>query len=194
MRAFGIVGAGIGLWFVGMSSASAQTSMLCQFTVGPRAGHTIDFTGVQGAQPGIVGSQCSDGLSSTGIVVSSGNGTASPALSPPQTVPPMQGGMSTTCQFTSGPRAGQTVSFAGIPGVTPSPVGGPCSDGMSSMGVAVADSTPGAQRAQISMTCRFTTGPRAGQTVNFQNVAGARPGVVGGPCSDGVSSRGVVVP
>jgi len=50
---------------------------------------------------------------------------------------------SRTCHFSAGPKAGQTQSFVGVPGVVPAPVGGPCTDAMGSWGVAVPDSTAG---------------------------------------------------
>ena len=37
-------------------------------------------------------------------------------------------GMTLTCQFTSGPRAGQAQNYTGVPGVNPIPIGAPCSD------------------------------------------------------------------
>ncbi len=50
--------------------------------------------------------------------------------------PGLPPGYSLTCQFTSGPRAGQIQSFCGYSGARPSPIGGPCTDGSSSWGVA----------------------------------------------------------
>lgn len=47
---------------------------------------------------------------------------------------------STTCKYTMGPKAGRTQYFRpGTPGLTPAYVGGPCTDGMGSMGMAVPD-------------------------------------------------------
>jgi hypothetical protein len=47
---------------------------------------------------------------------------------------------STTCKFTVGPRTGQTQYYPpGMPGLTPAVVGGPCTDGVGSMGYAIAN-------------------------------------------------------
>ena len=45
--------------------------------------------------------------------------------------------MTTVCEFTSGPRAGQTQDYAGI--AAPIPVGTPCHDGLGSSGTAAAE-------------------------------------------------------
>jgi hypothetical protein len=48
---------------------------------------------------------------------------------------------STTCRFTTGPRAGTTQYYPpGTPGLIPAFVGGPCHDGAGSAGYAIADS------------------------------------------------------
>jgi hypothetical protein len=163
-----------------------QQSSTCQFTTGPRAGSTIDFTGVRGVQPGQIGGQCQDGLGSTGVFVA------------PQGSPPT---LSLTCRFTIGPRAGLIFDFTGLPGALPGPIGAPCQDGMGSAGDIVDPSTPGVQRPtsvgqppSLSLTCKFFSGPRAGQVINFQGVLGARPGPVGGPCTDGMGSGGTIIP
>jgi hypothetical protein len=47
---------------------------------------------------------------------------------------------STTCKFTVGPRAGQSQYYPpGTPGLIPVVVGGPCTDGVGSMGYAIAN-------------------------------------------------------
>lgn len=48
--------------------------------------------------------------------------------------PGLPPGMSLTCRFTNGPRAGQIQDFCGT-AATPAPIGGPCTDG-SSYGIA----------------------------------------------------------
>lgn len=48
--------------------------------------------------------------------------------------PGLPPGMSLTCRFTRGPRAGQVQNFCGMP-ARPAPIGGPCTDG-TSFGVA----------------------------------------------------------
>ena len=57
-----------------------------------------------------------------------------------QYLPP---GMSLTCQFTSGPRAGTVFDFSGLPGAMPALIGGPCTDGVASSGFAVAQGSQG---------------------------------------------------
>ncbi len=48
---------------------------------------------------------------------------------------------------------------------------------------------------QFSTTCRFLTGPRAGETIFFPpDTPGLIPVVVGAPCNDGAGSIGVGVP
>ena len=44
-----------------------------------------------------------------------------------------------TCKFTFGPRAGTTIQFTPGPGIFPTLVGSPCTDGQGSSGVAVKD-------------------------------------------------------
>jgi hypothetical protein len=61
---------------------------------------------------------------------------ATPAPAPAAeaaTVPP---GYSLTCRLMQGPRAGQTQSYVGVPGVRPVPIGAPCQDGQGSYGMA----------------------------------------------------------
>jgi hypothetical protein len=54
------------------SLAPAQErSFLCKFTGGPRAGQIQDYTG-HPSGPLPVGSPCTDGISSSGVIVSSG--------------------------------------------------------------------------------------------------------------------------
>lgn len=60
------------------------------------------------------------------------------------------------------------------------------------------DSSEGSRRSSrcpglppgMSLTCRFTRGPRAGQVQDFCGT-GARPAPVGGSCTDGFASSGV---
>ena len=73
--------------FLFASAASAQeTSYLCRFTSGPRAGQIQDYTG-HPSGPLPVGSPCQDGIASWGVIVSGrssgggghGGGGGSPA-------------------------------------------------------------------------------------------------------------------
>lgn len=45
-----------------------------------------------------------------------------------------------------------------------------------------------------STTCRFTFGPRAGETQYYSpNTPGLTPAVIGGPCTDGARSIGYAI-
>jgi hypothetical protein len=107
---------------------------------------------------------------------------------------------STTCRFLSGPRAGQTQDLAGLVGTTPMSIGNGCSDGASSLGIAIAPATSGNDSAAsasdagtlpkgMTLTCQFYTGPRTGQ---IQDLA-ASPARIGSLCSDGGSSAGIAI-
>lgn len=50
--------------------------------------------------------------------------------------PGLPPGMSLICRFTSGPAAGHSLNFCGVPGAVPTPVGSPCSDGGMNSGFA----------------------------------------------------------
>ncbi len=165
-----------------LSAQSPQLSTTCKFTQGPRAGQTQVYAG---AKPLPVGGACKDGQGSTGVVVADANGSSKGSV-------PAGRQVSTTCKFTKGPRAGQTQSY---PGAKPIPVGAPCRDAQGSTGAAVADANgsgtapvPGGQ--QVSTTCKFTQGPRAGQTQSFP---GAKPIPVGTACNDGKGNAGAAV-
>lgn len=105
----------------------------------------------------------------------------------------------TKCRFQTGPLAGQVRDFNGVTGFEPFAAGAPCTDGKDSVGVAVADRagrSPSADRAgadasAASYRCRFTVGPRNGQTAEFQAPLDAIPRR-GAACADGQGSRGIV--
>jgi hypothetical protein len=116
-----------------------------------------------------------------------------------------------TCQFKHGPRAGQTIDFTGAPRVISVPLGNRCADMQGSNGVAVSQKTAraqgqgrfygrpgipstGALAPGLSLTCRFTSGPRAGSTLNYENTLGAQPVPIGAPCADGPNSGLAVAP
>jgi hypothetical protein len=114
--------------------ASAQLSTICKFTQGPRAGTTHDYA----PRPPIpVGAPCNDGTSSVGVVVAgqsssnAGNGSPYGGETVGET-PQRDGGMSSVCYFTDGPRQGEHQDYAPRPAV---PVGTPCYDGKGSTGV-----------------------------------------------------------
>jgi hypothetical protein len=123
-------------------------------------------------------------------------------------------GFTQTCTYKDGPRAGQTVDYTGAPGAISVPIGSRCADMQGSSGSAVAQEmgreqshrfymSPGAPVAWgssgalnpgFSLSCRFTSGPRAGTTTNFSGVLGAQPAAIGAPCADGASSGLAVAP
>ena len=45
-----------------------------------------------------------------------------------------------------------------------------------------------------TMTCKFASGPLAGQTKSYRSTPGAAPLAEGAPCTDGAGSIGVAVP
>jgi hypothetical protein len=139
--------------------------------------------------------------------------TAFAAGAQAQPGPGLTPGLTQTCAFRDGPRAGQTINFAGAPGAVSVPIGARCADMQGSSGLAIAPATareqvpgryylsPGAPNAWEStgglrqgftLTCRFDSGPRAGTTLNYANTLGAEPVAIGSPCSEG-PSRGVAV-
>ncbi len=160
---------------------SGQLTRTCQFNAGPRAGQTQSYPE---AQPIPVGSPCQDGQGSTGLAIAEQGPTPIPGGG--------SGQLTRTCQFNAGPRAGQTQSY---PEAQPIPVGSPCQDGQGSTGLAIAEQgptpIPGGGSGQLTRTCQFSTGPRAGQTQTYPQ---AQPIPVGSPCQDGQGSTGTAVP
>jgi hypothetical protein len=63
----------MGLMAFNSPAQAQERSFLCKFTSGPRAGQIQDYTG-HPAGPLPVGSSCFDGISSHGVIVSSGGG------------------------------------------------------------------------------------------------------------------------
>lgn len=123
-----------------------------------------------------------------------------PALAVAQVAAPAPpGGMTLTCQFNAGPRAGQMRDLSGLPGMAPFAIGGACSDGAGSTGIGVSPSVapgamPGAPLPEnMTLTCRFSAGPRAGQVERFGSASAVPPFPVGGACSDGRGSTGLGV-
>ena len=104
------------LFLLSTGFAAAQTSSVCTFTAGPRAGTSVDYAATWAPLP--VGTPCLDGMGSTGYA-GAGN--------PRRTV-----GMSTVCHFTAGPRAGTSFDYRAT--WQPLAVGTPCLDGMGSTG------------------------------------------------------------
>jgi hypothetical protein len=155
-----------------VSFATGQMSHTCKFTRGPLQGQTHTLPNRSASA---VGSTCSDGLTSSGIAVSDPD--------TPETSEPM----SHTCKFNLGPLQGQTHT---LPNRSATRVGSTCSDGLTSIGVAVPDPDGETSSERTSHTCRFTRGPLRGQTQTLPNQSPTR---VGSTCSDGLTSSGVTV-
>ncbi len=179
------------------------TTFLCRFTDGPRAGRTQQLSGASDRAPIRAGSSCSDGISSTGVVVAPPGG-AHLASANTDDAAAAQATLTSTCQFSSGPRAGEIADLAGVSGAAPVPVGSACSDGASSLGTAIVasagaaaipwnsathGSAAAAERA-VSTICQFMSGPKAH---GWHDYAPFPAAPLGTPCRDGVSSAGIVM-
>ena len=155
--------------------ATDQTSHTCKFTRGPLQGQTHTLSNRPAT---LVGSTCTDGLTSSGITVPDPSDSTASSES-----------TSHTCKFNRGPLQGQTQT---LPNREATPVGSTCFDGLTSFGVAVAD--PGPERAKaserMSHTCKFNRGSLQGQTQTLPNRNATR---VGSSCSDGLTSTGITV-
>jgi hypothetical protein len=182
---------------------SPGTTFLCRFTDGPRAGHTQQLSGASDKVTIRAGSACADGISSSGVVVAAQEG-AHIASAKSERVPASEDVLTSVCQFSSGPRAGEIGDLAEVPGATPVPVGSACSDGASSAGTAVigADGgakipwssarqagAAGAERA-VSTICQFMSGPKAHGWHDYAPLPAAP---LGSACRDGASSAGIVM-
>ena len=148
------------------------TTFLCRYTDGPRAGGTEPLSVAFDAATVRAGSSCSDGISSTGVVVAqagahlaSANGRDAAAT---------RGALTGTCQFSSGPRAGE---IAELPGA-PFPVGSACSDGASSAGTAII-APAGAAAMPWSSPIQGSTGGRKSRSARFVSSCPA-PRLMGG--------------
>jgi hypothetical protein len=157
----------------GAAFAADQVSHTCKFTRGPLQGqiHTLP-----NRPAAVVGSTCSDGLTSSGLAVPDPDAGSS------------SDHMSHTCRFNRGPLQGQTQT---LPNRDATPVGSSCSDGLTSTGITVADPGPeGAASERTSHTCKFNRGPLQGQTQTLPNRAATK---VGSSCSDSLTSTGITV-
>jgi hypothetical protein len=163
---------------------------VCQFSTGPKAGTSFDFR-PSGVQPIPVGSPCADGKGSSGTAVASGGGGLL-GLTPGTA----NGGMSTLCQFTTGPKAGTSFDFR-LFGAQPIPVGSPCTDGRGSNGTAVTSGVGGLASGLsgngLTTVCLFNSGAKAGTKFDFRPL-GVQPIPVGSACTDGKGSNGTAVP
>ena len=113
------------------------TTFRCRFVQGPRAGQIQDYASYSGVSPILVGSYCQDGAGSSGIGVTnrSDDLPQMPKRVDAKGTPIFPGGITWACRFDTGPRAGEVQRF--IPPVIPFRVGGDCSDGGGSSGIAV---------------------------------------------------------
>ncbi len=157
---------------LGAAFASDQMSHTCKFRRGPLQGQTHTFPNLNAT---VVGSSCSDGLTSTGIAV--------PDPDTPEAAQPM----SHTCKFNVGPLQGQTHTLLDRSATR---VGSSCSDGLTSSGVTVRDPDDETSAERTSHSCRFTRGPLRGRTQTLPNHS---PMKIGSTCSDGLMSNGVAV-
>ena len=148
-----------------------------------------ELSGVSGA----VGASCwcaLPGGAAIGALVSPEAGASAPQQAANM---PIATGMTLTCRYTNGPRRNQVENFEGR--ALPIRIGTGCTDGVSSFGVGVPDSTSDASTSSsdldsgMSLTCQYTSGPRAGQTQTFA-IGSARPAPIGGNCTDGWGSWG----
>jgi hypothetical protein len=166
------------------------TTFLCRYTDGPRAGGTEPLSVAFDAATIRAGSSCSDGISSTGVVIAQAGAH----------LPATRGALTGTCQFSSGPRAGEIAELAG----TPLPVGSACSDGASSAGIAIIappgaaampwsspiQGSTGGTKIAVSTICQFMSGPKAHGWHDYAPLPAAP---LGSPCRDGETSAGIVM-
>jgi hypothetical protein len=107
-------------------------------------------------------------------------------LVPPRPKPhpgPIRDGMSLTCAYTAGPKAGQTQNFAGVPGATPVPIDTWCGDGQGNFGEAIAQQvtdsgcipTPGQFQCSLKIRVRGLPGAK------YTSLTGVSPW----PCNEG---------
>jgi hypothetical protein len=176
-----------------------EAPLTCRFHAGPRAGQTQDVPAEQNASSARIGGTCSDGASSIGTLVPSSTDSRDAAVDAGAAAAPGTA-LTSICQFSAGPRAGEIVDFAKAADMRPIPVGSACSDGASSSGTAIAAPTstgatpwssgaigsPGAS----STICQFMSGPKAHGWHDYAPLTAA---ALGNPCRDGVGSAGIVV-
>lgn len=110
------------------AQASSAANTICEFKAGPRAGERMRLRGDMATLT--VGSPCTDGQGSTGVVVNKDATAGGPTPTDPTR-------LSSTCEFTLGPRVGQRLR-----GVTPSRIGAPCGDREGNHGFIVEDAPP----------------------------------------------------
>jgi hypothetical protein len=141
-----IVGASI-FSLSGYASANkprpGQKSTNCYFNQGPKVGQTENLKDL--AKPVLLGRPCADNQGNSGIAVldkdekevEEAEEVAEDVLKAGKVKYGSKVKLSAICQFNEGPRAGETESFAGKN--PPIPLGTPCSDGVRSIGVTIAE-------------------------------------------------------
>ena len=119
---------------------AADSTKICHFTSGARAGSTVDFSRTPGINSAPVGSRCGDMMGSNGVAVAPQTprelGPGMFYRTPGAPVGLNKEGRPTAgytrwCHFTSGPSAGSSFNFSNVLGATPIPIGAACSDGAS---------------------------------------------------------------
>jgi hypothetical protein len=120
-----------------------QKSTSCYFNLGPKVGQTENLKDV--SKPVLLGRPCTDGAGNSGIAVISqedkeveeAEEVAEAAEEAGKKHYGSKVKLSTLCQFNEGPRSGETENFQGKnPAI---PLGAPCSDGVRSIGVTIAE-------------------------------------------------------
>jgi hypothetical protein len=179
MRRFGSVAAALLALLLSAASLSAEMTNTCKFTRGPRTGETQRYPQ---HDPIAVGSPCHDGRGSSGVAISEKDRDNDDETE-----------LTNTCKFTRGPRKGERQRY---PDHDPIPVGSPCHDGRENSGIAVSEKEEDdsgdddSESTEMTNTCRFTRGPRKGETQRYPHLD-AIP--VGSPCHDGRGSGGVAI-
>ncbi len=117
----GLTSSGIAVPDPDIPETAQPMSHTCKFNRGPLQGQIHTLPNLSATR---VGSSCSDGLTSSGVAVPDPDGDSS-------------GRTSHSCRFTRGPLRGRTQTLRNQ---SPTKIGSTCSDGLTSSGVAVADS------------------------------------------------------
>jgi hypothetical protein len=115
-----------------------QVSTTCHYNKGPKLGEVESLLGHMKAVS--IGKPCNDGAGSSGFTVfDAADEAAEEAEEAAKAQAKKQSAevLAANCQFNQGPRAGQIENYAGK--IAPLPLGAPCTDGLRSIGVIVAE-------------------------------------------------------
>jgi hypothetical protein len=112
------------------------TTFRCRFVGGPRTGQVQDYSEYSNLTQILVGWPCQDGAGSWGFGVpnTSDEVPQMPRMVDANGVPILPHGITLTCKFDTGPRAGEVQRFG--PPVMPFRVSADCSDGAGNSGIA----------------------------------------------------------